>query len=77
MSKCETFKKNNELIDQYTVQLRLLSNEFKQRKTTKCDDFVPLSKGRYLAQKKKLEDKIAKLTEKNQQIACGSKTLSQ
>jgi len=80
----QTIQDNLDKVAAYRLQLRLLSDDFKKRPTSKCDTvlvpvskgsktlkrvpFVPLSKAEYQKKKAKLEKKINKCLEANKKL---------
>lgn len=54
----ESIQQYNDEINAYKLQLRLLSDQFKKRASSKCDDFTKMSKNQYELKRDKLQDKI-------------------
>ncbi len=62
-----------EKIVAYKLKLRLLKDEFRKRPKSSCDEFKPISKTKYEADKKKIEGKIDEATKKIVSLKRGKK----
>ena len=53
-----TIQECQDNIKHYKLQLRLLSDQFKKRTKSKCDDFTPLSKSQFERRKSRFQRNI-------------------